>query len=83
LESQVTRLKDCGFSTGQEAIDINYAHDKWVGQEELNRIAQLEMLDEMEEWRLLAGHYCIAWAWLDSQSEKASPFKTWGSMKID
>jgi hypothetical protein len=27
------------------------------------RISQLQLLDELEEWRLLAAHYCVAWAW--------------------
>lgn len=29
----------------------------------IRRISRLEMLDELEEWRLLARHYCIAWAY--------------------
>ena len=27
------------------------------------RMARLEILDELEEWHLLAGHYCVAWAY--------------------
>lgn len=27
------------------------------------RISKLEILDELEEWHLLASHYCIAWAY--------------------
>jgi hypothetical protein len=30
----------------------------------LFRISKLEFLDELEEWRLLASHYCIAWAYI-------------------
>ena len=27
-----------------------------------NRIAKIEILDELEEWRMLMQHYCVAWA---------------------
>lgn len=29
----------------------------------LIRMAKLEILDELEEWRLLSAHYCVAWAY--------------------
>jgi [phosphatase 2A protein]-leucine-carboxy methyltransferase len=79
LDSQIIRLNECGFSDGQNAIDINYGHDQWMGKEELRRIARLEMLDEMEEWRLLAGHYCIAWGW--KQPEEPGLFDVWKNIK--
>lgn len=25
-------------------------------------MSKLEILDELEEWRLLAAHYCVVWA---------------------
>jgi len=28
-----------------------------------NRISGLEIFDEVEEWQLLASHYCVAWAY--------------------
>jgi len=30
----------------------------------------LEWLDEVEEWKLLASHYCVAWGWRDGEDEK-------------
>jgi hypothetical protein len=36
------------------------------------RISQLELLDELEEWRLLAAHYCVALAWKSSDDENLS-----------
>jgi len=27
------------------------------------RISSLEIFDEIEEWQLLADHYCVAWAY--------------------
>jgi hypothetical protein len=75
-------LKECGFVSGQDAIDINFAHDHWVGKEELGRIAKLELLDEMEEWRLLASHYCIAWGWrINDGGNKPNGFKDWTNIK--
>ena len=84
VESQCLRLKQCGFTSGQFAIDINFAHDHWMGQAELQRISKLELLDEMEEWRLLASHYCIVWGWKTSENTDGSqgnPFKEWANIK--
>ena len=78
------RLRDCGFSSGQDAIDINFAHDRWMGKEELGRISMLELLDELEEWRLLAAHYCIAWGWKiasDGERSHGSAFREWESVR--
>ncbi|KAL8691885.1 MAG: hypothetical protein Q9218_002990 [Villophora microphyllina] len=36
-----------------------------IGEKERERVGTLEMVDEVEEWRLLAGHYCVAWGWRD------------------
>ena len=77
LEAESRRLKDCGFTTGQGAIDINFAHDNWMGKDELQRISRLEFLDEMEEWRLLASHYCLAWGWVTADETKENAFDEW------
>jgi [phosphatase 2A protein]-leucine-carboxy methyltransferase len=37
--------------------------DEWVSAAERERIEKLEWLDEIEEWKLLASHYCVAWGW--------------------
>lgn len=63
LDAQRTRMREQGLNTGQAAGDIDFIWQQWVSEEEKERVAGLEMLDEMEEWRLLAGHYCIAWGW--------------------
>lgn len=65
LEAQRQRLRLAGFSEGQGARDVHqlYAHDDWVPQVERERIEKLEWLDEVEEWKLLASHYCVAWGW--------------------
>lgn len=63
LERQKERLRLLGFSQGQGAADVEFIHDFWASSDERERIAKLEMLDEMEEWQLLARHYCVAWGW--------------------
>jgi len=82
LDAQIRRLQDCGFSSGQDAIDVNFAHDNWMGRSELQRISKLEMLDELEEWRLLASHYCIAWGWKTGLNEsEPGIFGEWSKVK--
>ena len=61
LSRQKRRLENVGFTDSQEALDISMAWDQWVIGPEKERISKLEMLDEVEEWNMLAKHYCIAW----------------------
>ncbi|KAK5108506.1 hypothetical protein LTR62_008246 [Meristemomyces frigidus] len=65
LEAQRTRLRMGGFGGGQGARDVYqlYQDDAWVGRSERERVEGLEWLDEVEEWKLLASHYCVAWGW--------------------
>lgn len=61
LEAQKTRLRLLGLTTAQNAVDINEVLRDWIPDVEKARLSKLEMLDEVEEWELLASHYCIAW----------------------
>ncbi|KAL1856676.1 carboxy methyl transferase for protein phosphatase 2A [Paecilomyces lecythidis] len=63
LNAQRQRLHDHGFNTGQEVADVDFIWERWVSDAEKERVSGLEMLDEIEEWRLLAQHYCITWGW--------------------
>ncbi|KAL4895805.1 leucine carboxyl methyltransferase superfamily [Aspergillus ambiguus] len=63
LEAQRRRLREQGFDGGQAAADVDFLWERWVSETEKERVAGLEMLDEMEEWQLLARHYCVAWGW--------------------
>ncbi|KAM5475722.1 carboxy methyl transferase for protein phosphatase 2A [Microsporum audouinii] len=72
LQAQRERLQGHGFSSGQGVADIDYIWEKWIGEDEKSRVAGLEMLDEIEEWQLLARHYCVAWGWRDNQSTAGS-----------
>ncbi|CAO3594480.1 unnamed protein product [Absidia cylindrospora] len=62
LRHQERRFLDVGWDNAM-ALDINTIHDSVLDQQEKSRIAKLEIFDEMEEWRLLSEHYCVAWAY--------------------
>lgn len=79
LEAQRARLLEQGFETGQAAADIDFIWEHWVNEEEKERVASLEMLDEMEEWQLLARHYCISWGW--RRGNNAAAFSGWTSLQ--
>lgn len=66
LDAQRQRLRDHGFDGGQGAADIDFIWEHWISEAEKERVAGLEMLDEVEEWKLLAQHYCVAWGWRES-----------------
>lgn len=65
LEDQRARLNAYGFVDGAQAVDTARIWREWVPREEKERVAQLEMLDELEELELLLRHYCVAWGWRD------------------
>lgn len=79
LEAQRARLREQGFGSGQAAADIDFIWERWVDEEEKERVASVEMLDEVEEWQLLARHYCIAWGWRDGGD--ASVFEGWKGLE--
>ena len=60
LEAQAARMKSYGFESSGGA-DVNTLWNAAVDQDEKERIASLEMTDEIEEWQLLAGHYAVCW----------------------
>ena len=62
LEAQAARMKSYGLD-GTGGASVKDLWDKGVDEEEKERVAGLEMVDEVEEWELLAGHYCVAWGW--------------------
>lgn len=78
LEAQRVRMREQGLWSGQAAADIDFIWERWVDDDEKERVASLEMLDEMEEWQLLARHYCIAWGWRDGHDPSA--FNGWTTL---
>lgn len=61
-KDQIGRLIGAGFTTAKY-MTIDNSWEDWVSQEEKERVHQLEGLDEVEEWKLLAGHYIVAWGY--------------------
>lgn len=62
LLHQENRFKVLGWQDAR-AVDVNMIHDQYLEKSEISRMAKLEILDELEEWRLLSAHYCVAWAY--------------------
>lgn len=77
LGAQRQRLRLAGFEDGQGARDVHqiWSSDEWVSKSERERIEKIEWLDEVEEWKLLASHYCVAWGWRGDEFETA-----WGDI---
>ncbi|KAF2218514.1 S-adenosyl-L-methionine-dependent methyltransferase [Elsinoe ampelina] len=46
------------------AENLDYS-EMWIPPAERERVEKLEWLDEIEEWQLLASHYCVVWGWRD------------------
>lgn len=62
LARQQQRLKDVGFPN-VEVCTMEDVYQNWLDATERERIAGLEIFDEIEEWVMLAEHYCVAVAW--------------------
>ncbi|PFH62358.1 hypothetical protein XA68_13952 [Ophiocordyceps unilateralis] len=59
-KGQEARLREAGF-TDVGYASVEHIWDDWVGHGEKARLDAIEGLDEVEEWRLLAAHYLVAW----------------------
>ncbi|KAJ8132124.1 hypothetical protein O1611_g1500 [Lasiodiplodia mahajangana] len=59
---QEARLREAGFDSAH-SLTIERIWVDWVSTEEKERVDDLEGLDEVEEWNLLAGHYSVSWGW--------------------
>jgi [phosphatase 2A protein]-leucine-carboxy methyltransferase len=68
---QEARLRDAGFDMAKSmSVEDIWRH--WVPPDEKERVDELEGLDEVEEWNLLAGHYVVAWGWRGNGFDKIS-----------
>ena len=66
LKQQQQRLLQHGFGGedgGAGAADIDSIWKHWISDAEKERVEGLEWMDEVEEFVLLARHYCVAWGW--------------------
>lgn len=83
LELQQNRLKDAGFKVNQAAADIDWLWEHWISAEEKRRVNALEGLDEVEEWQMLARHYCIAFGYSEKTKAEGGSInfkKAWGKL---
>ncbi|KAF8504705.1 S-adenosyl-L-methionine-dependent methyltransferase [Russula emetica] len=60
LGSLSRRFLDLGFTTAQ-AVTLREIRRRYIEPQELQRLSQLEMLDEVEELELVLDHYAISW----------------------
>ncbi|EEB07566.1 leucine carboxyl methyltransferase Ppm1 [Schizosaccharomyces japonicus yFS275] len=60
-DDQKKRMREYGFSFCN-ALDFYEIEKQWFSQELVKRLNHIEMLDELEEWALLASHYCLVYA---------------------
>ncbi|KAF4921461.1 Leucine carboxyl methyltransferase 1 [Colletotrichum viniferum] len=67
-QDQEQRLRDTGFEHAN-ALTVERIWERWVSSDEKERVDRLEGLDEVEEWKLLADHYVVAWGWRGSGFE--------------
>jgi [phosphatase 2A protein]-leucine-carboxy methyltransferase len=90
LATQKERLRRHGFGStrgseaeGAEAADIDFIWQHWIEEPEKERVESLEWMDEVEEWRLLARHYCVSWAWKgDLDHVKTPVFEKWARLPV-
>lgn len=78
LEAQAARMKVYGFDDSRGA-DVNELWKK-VQEAEKERVAGLEMVDEVEEWELLAEHYSVVWGWRGGDEE--GTWDTWKNVAM-
>lgn len=77
LNVQKSRLISHGFETA-EAADVDFLWENWIDGKEKERVAGLEMVDEVEEWKLLARHYCVVWG---CRQKEGSVWEKWRRVK--
>lgn len=90
LAAQKERLRKHGFGSkqggdggGAEAADVDFIWQAWIEEREKERVENLEWMDEVEEWRLLARHYCVAWGWKEALDPvKESVFERWSQLPV-
>ena len=71
LAAQKKRLADHGFTSGQQAVDLNTVWKQWTTSEERERVEALEWLDEVEEMELLGSHYGLIWSWREAEASES------------
>ncbi|KAK7028339.1 leucine carboxyl methyltransferase 1 [Favolaschia claudopus] len=78
MASLPNRFLGIGF-TAAHALTLKEIRKSYIGPSELQRIAQLELVDELEELDLVLEHYAITWGIYASQSTLVADWESqWG-----
>lgn len=72
-KDQEQRLSQAGFELVRH-VTVERIWSTWVKPEERERVDDLEGLDEVEEWQLLADHYVVVWG------SKGDGFGAWDAV---
>ena len=70
--AQEARARAAGYSRA-EAVPVLEYYEAAVSADERRRVERLELLDELEEWRLLLSHYAVALAVRDGRGGADAP----------
>ncbi|KAJ6491588.1 S-adenosyl-L-methionine-dependent methyltransferase [Mycena vulgaris] len=71
------RFLNMGF-TAARALTLKDIRKSYISHAELERISQLELVDEIEELDLVLEHYAITWGLFVPQSTSAAMWGQWG-----
>ncbi|KAJ7039061.1 S-adenosyl-L-methionine-dependent methyltransferase [Mycena alexandri] len=77
VESLPGRYLNLGFSAAR-ALTLKEIRKSYIPPAELQRIAQLELVDEIEELDLVLEHYAITWGLFIPPSASATLWSQWG-----
>ena len=58
-DALVGELVKLGYKMAS-VLDMNQVYYQYLDSKDVSRIQRLELFDELEEWHLIQGHYCIA-----------------------
>ncbi|KAJ7074545.1 S-adenosyl-L-methionine-dependent methyltransferase [Mycena amicta] len=80
MDSLPRRFIDVGFSTAQ-ALTLKDIRKAYISASELERIAHLELVDEIEELDLVLDHYAITWGMYTRRETLQTNWGQWGLAK--
>jgi hypothetical protein len=61
VEEQKSRFLEAGWAD-VTSVSMLHAFAAFLNADDVKRINGIEMLDEVEEWKLMMTHYCFVWA---------------------
>ncbi|KAF7290573.1 Leucine carboxyl methyltransferase 1 [Mycena indigotica] len=80
IHSLPTRFTNVGF-TAAHALTLKEIRKSYISATELERIAHLELVDEVEELELVLNHYAITWGLCAPTEALRTAWGGWGLVK--